>query len=63
MKKFLTILAVAGVMTACNSGSEETNGADTAAKVDSPVAPVVVDTTTAPVVDTTKAATDTAAKH
>jgi hypothetical protein len=42
MKKFLAILAVAGVMAACNNGSDETTGNDSP-KVDSPAAPVVID--------------------
>ncbi len=52
MKKFLAIIAVAGFMAACNSGSE------TPATTDSPAA--AVDTTPA-AVDTTAAAVDTTA--
>ena len=60
MKKVFAILAVAGLMTACNNA--ETTEATTdspAATVDTTVSPVdttaaTVDTTAAPAVDTTK---------
>jgi PBP1b-binding outer membrane lipoprotein LpoB len=55
MKKFLAIIAVAGFMAACNSGSETPATTDTpAAAVDT--TPAAVDTTA---VDTTAAADTT----
>ena len=53
MKKFLTILAVAGVMAACNSGSEETTTTDTT---------VTTVDTTVKATDTTVVTTDSAVK-
>jgi hypothetical protein len=32
MKKFLSMLAIAGVMVACNSGDDEVNGVDTSSQ-------------------------------
>lgn len=50
MKKFLAIFAVAGLMTACNSGADETPVADSISQ-DSinaiTPAPVVIDSTSA----------------
>jgi PBP1b-binding outer membrane lipoprotein LpoB len=58
MKKVFAILAVAGLMAACNSGENKAAGADSAAvKVDSSA--VKVDTTK---VDTTKAVDTAKAK-
>ena len=60
MKKFLAIIAVAGFMAACNSGSETPATTDTpAATVDTAAAAV---DTTAAAVDTTAAAADTTKK-
>lgn len=58
MKKFLTILAVAGVMAACNSGSDETKTGDstTADSLTTP-APTTPDTNKTATPDTNKAAT------
>ncbi len=60
MKKVFAILAVAGLMTACNNAETTEATADTAAAtVDTAAATVdttaaAVDTTAAPAVDTTK---------
>ncbi len=60
MKKVFAILAVAGLMTACNNAETTEATADTAAAtVDTAAATVdttaaTVDTTAAPAVDTTK---------
>ena len=57
MKKLLAILAVAGVLTACNdNGANETPSGDTTTVVPSTVAPI--DTLTVPV-DTLGRAADT----
>jgi hypothetical protein len=50
MKKFLSMLAIAGVMVACNSGDDNANGVDTSsqaykdsvAAANKPTTPVVV---------------------
>lgn len=61
MKKVFAILAVAGVMAACNNGENKEVKADTpAVKVDSAAAKV--DTAKAAVDTAKKAAVDTAAK-
>lgn len=63
MKKVFAILAVAGIMTACNSGENKEVKADTAAAVKVDTAAVKVDTAAKAAVDTAKkAAVDTAAK-
>ena len=49
MKKFLAMLAIAGVMTACNSGEDEVTEDTTTVVTE----PVVVDTTTVTPMDTT----------
>lgn len=45
MKKFLAILAVAGVMTACNNGTDETPVADSISQdsINAATTPVIVD--------------------
>ena len=64
MKKFLGILAIAGVLVACNN-SGSTSGTTDSTKVDSiPAATTVtdstkVDSTSTMTVDTTKKAVDT----
>lgn len=46
MKKFLAILAVAGVMTACNNGTDETPVADSISQDSINAAtPVMIDST------------------
>ena len=61
MKKFLAILAVAGVMAACNSGNDEaTTDTTTVVPVDTMTTAPVIDTTAAG--DTTKTAADTTKK-
>jgi hypothetical protein len=61
MKKFLAILAVAGVMTACNNGTDETPVADSISQdsINAATTPVIVDspattTDSTVVVDSTK---------
>ena len=61
MKKLFAILAVAGVMAACNSGDDAQNGDTTNAAADTTPAVVTPDTTTV-TADTTAAAGDTTTK-
>ena len=67
MKKFLGILAIAGVLVACNNSSSTTETTDST-KVDSiPAATTVtdstkVDSTTTTTVDTTKKVADSTKK-
>ncbi len=56
MKKFLAILAVAGVFAACNSGSDETKTGDSTGTNDT----VTVNTT--PTTDTVVVKTDSTVK-
>ena len=60
MKKFLAIVAVAAVMTACNNSSEKTVSTDTT-KIETPVmdAKMATDTTTKMMADTTTKMMDT----
>ena len=62
MKKFLTILAVAGVMAACNNGSDETTNGDTVSADTTPATVVTPDTTTTGTDTTTTTGTDTTVK-
>ena len=60
MKKVFAILAIAGMLVACNSGGEkkeevkDTTAAPAPAAVDTTAAPAVDTTAAAPAVDTTK---------
>jgi len=54
MKKFLAILAVAGVMTACNNGNDETPVADSISQDSiNALTPVVVDSSAINTTDST----------
>jgi hypothetical protein len=64
MKKFLGILAIAGVLVACNNSGEATVNSDTTATdtaVMNTIPPATTDTTVV-VTDTTKKVTDTLKK-
>jgi hypothetical protein len=60
MKKLLSILAIAGVMTACNSGENKEGAADSTKMDSSVTTPAEVAPTPAPV-DSAAHATDSAA--
>ncbi len=61
MKKFLAIMAVAGVMAACNNG-DDANGADTTTVSGDTTTVIAPDTTTVVAPDTTATSADTTKK-
>ena len=63
MKKVFAILAVAGVMAACNSGEDKAKAAADSARIaDSTSAAIAADSAAKAVADTSKAAMDTTKK-
>ena len=63
MKKVFAILAVAGMMAACNSGEDKAKAAADSARIaDSTNAAIAADSAAKAVADTSKAAMDTTKK-